>query len=141
MHGTGGARRRRRLEKRTRPMARSLCSLSAAAALAAAWSVLSSVPAAAQFFNPFEALFGPPPRPQSSVPGGRQQAPQQGYPQYPDQQRDPRYQEEPYPGPANLPRRGPPAGGIQSEPLAPPPGGSTAAVDPNAPSGRPPPGT
>ena len=117
-------------------MARSLCSLSAAAALVAAWSVLSSVPAAAQFFNPFEALFGPPPRPQSSVPAGRQQ----GYPQYPAQ-RDPRYQDDRYPPQANVPRQGP--GGVQSEPLPPPPGG-TASVDPlpGLPAGqRPPRGT
>lgn len=51
------------------------------AASIAAWATLGVLPAAAQFFNPFEALFGPPPRPPSSVPSSR---PQQGYPQYPD---------------------------------------------------------
>ena len=41
-------------------------------------AALGVVPATAQFVNPFEALFGPPPRPPSGVPSGRQQAPQQG---------------------------------------------------------------
>jgi hypothetical protein len=95
--------------------------------------VLGSTPAPAQFFNPLEALFGPPPRPQSNVPyPPRQQVPQQSYPGYPDQ-RDPRYAPQPYPGP---PRQGSP--GVQSEPLPPPPGGSTASVDPRAPLPRPP---
>jgi hypothetical protein len=123
-------------------MARSLCSLRVAAALVVAGSVLASAPAAAQFFNPFEALFGPPPRPPSSVPSGRQQVPPpsypQAYPQYPDRRYDPGYQEQPAPGQANLPRQGPPAGGVQSEQLPPPPGSATASVDPNAPSGQPP---
>jgi hypothetical protein len=109
-------------------MARSLCSLRVAAALIAASSVLPVVPAAAQFFNPFEALFGPPPRPPSGVPGGRPQVPQQSYPQYPDQS-DPRYPQQQYPGEANLPRQGAPTAGVQSQPLPPPPGG-TASVDP-----------
>jgi hypothetical protein len=121
-------------------MARSLCSVAVVSALAAAGSVLPGVPAAAQFFNPFEALFGPPPRPPSAVPSSRQQAPPQGYPQaypqYPDQRNDPRYPEQQPPGQANLPRQGVPApGGIQSEPLAPPPGGTTASVDPTRPPG------
>src|SRR5215510_11335832 len=100
------------------------------AAPVAAWATLGVPPAAAQFFNPFEALFGPPPRPPSSVPSGR---PQQGYPeqqQYPDQ---------PYPGQA---RQAPP-GGVQSQPL-PPPDGAAAAVDPlpgqRQPRGTPQPG-
>ena len=118
-------------------MRRSLCSLSVAAALATASSVLGGVPAAAQFFNPFEALFGPPPRPPTAVP--RQPAPQQSYPANPD---DPRYPAQPYPGQAG--RQPPPATGVESEPL-PPPGGSTAAVDPYVPNGppgqRPPRGT
>src|SRR6516162_4056007 len=104
------------------------------AAPVAAWATLGVLPAAAQFFNPFEALFGPPPRPPSSVPSGR---PQQGYPQYPDQrypdqrypdQRYPeqqQYPDQPYPGQA---RQAPP-GGVQSQPL-PPPDGAAAAVDP-----------
>jgi hypothetical protein len=112
-------------------MARPLCSLSAAAALVAAWGVLASTPSAAQFFNPLEALFGPPPRPQSNVPyPPRQQVPQQqSYPGYPDQ-RDSRSPAQPYPG---APRQGSP--GVQSEPLPPPPG-STASVDPRAPLPR-----
>src|SRR5262245_44955628 len=90
------------------------------AAPIAAWATLGVLPAAAQFFNPFEALFGQPPRPPSSVPSGR---PQQGYPQYPDQrypdQRYPeqqQYPDQPYPGQA---RQAPP-GGVQSQPLPPP---------------------
>ena len=105
------------------------------AAPIAAWATLGVLPAAAQFFNPFEALFGPPPRPPSSVPSGR---PQQAYPQYQDQrypdqrypdQRYPeqqqQYPDQPYPGQA---RQAPP-GGVQSQPL-PPPDGTAAAVDP-----------
>jgi hypothetical protein len=98
------------------------------AAPIAAWATLDVLPAAAQFFNPFEALFGAPPRPPSSVPSGRQQ---QGYPQYPDQrypeQRYPEqpYPDQPYPGQA---RQAPP-GGVQSQPL-PPPEGAAAAIDP-----------
>src|SRR5262245_16043562 len=114
------------------------------AAPVAAWATLGVPPAAAQFFNPLEALFGPPPRPPSSVPSGR---PQQGYPQYPDQrypdqrypdQRYPeqqQYPDQPYPGQA---RQAPP-GGVQSQPL-PPPDGAAAAVDP-LPSQRQPRGT
>src|SRR5262245_65567820 len=57
----------------------------------AAGIIIGVVPAAAQLFNPFEVLFGAPPRPPSGVPSGRQPVPQQqGYPQYPDQR---------YPGP------------------------------------------
>jgi hypothetical protein len=85
-----------------------------------AWVALDAFPAAAQFINPFEAIFGPAPRPPSSVPGGRQQtpAPQPQYlddpdPRYPVQQ--PRHQSEP---------------AVQSQPLPPPAGGTAAAVDP-----------
>src|SRR5262249_19428743 len=104
------------------------------------WAPLGALPAAAQFSTPFDALFGQPPRPPSSVPGGR---PQQGYPQYPDQrypdqrypdQRYPeqqQYPDQPYPGQA---RQAPP-GGVQSQPL-PPPEDAAAAVDPPRP--RPP---
>src|SRR5215468_9303999 len=105
------------------------------AAPIAVWATLGVLPAGAQFFNPFEALFGPPPRPPSSVPSGR---PQQAYPQYQDQrypdqrfpdQRYPeqqqQYPDQPYPGQA---RQAPP-GGVQSQPL-PPPDGAAAAVDP-----------
>jgi hypothetical protein len=118
-------------------MARLLRIASFIAAAITAWAMLGVLPAAAQFFNPFEALFGPPPRPPSSVPSGR---PQQGYPQYPDQrypdqrypdQRYPeqqQYPDQPYPGQA---RQAPP-GGVQSQPL-PPPDGAAAAVDPRTP--------
>ncbi len=132
-------------------MARSLHTACLIAALSALGIALVPCPAHAQF-NPFEALFGSPPRPPAGVPNGRpvpqpqydpyqddrferpypqqqgypQQQPQQGYPQYP--------QEQPYPPQANVPMR-PSPGGIQSQPLPPPPG--TAAVDPRAP-GQPP---
>jgi hypothetical protein len=84
---------------------------------AASLAALGALPAAAQF-NPFEALFGTPPRPPSGVPGGRVPPPpqQQAYPQYPDQRyQDPRYQDPRYQ------EQGPPGGpGIQSQPLPPP---------------------
>ena len=97
------------------------CFVVLAAASAAALGVS---PAAAQF-NPFEALFGTPPRPPSSVPGGRPPPPpqQQAYPQYPDQRyQDPRNQQ--YFDESRLPS----GGGVQSQPLPPPPGGTAAAV-------------
>jgi hypothetical protein len=107
-------------------------------------AALGALPAAAQF-NPFEAIFGSPPRPPGSVPGGRQPAAppppqqQQGYPQYPDQRNpDQRYPEPQYPDQA---RQGPPGGGgVQSQPL-PPPGGTAVAVPPGQPlPAGPPPG-
>jgi hypothetical protein len=102
-------------------MARSTFRIAILAAFSAVIAGLGATPAPAQFFNPLEALFGPPPRPPSSVP--RQQAPQpQAYPQYQDQ----RYPSEP--GQTTVPRQG----GIQTQPLPPPPGG-TASADPNAP--------
>jgi hypothetical protein len=112
--------------KTTAVMARSYSRLSFLAALSAIVG-LGATPAAAQFFNPLEALFGPPPRPPSSVP--RQQAPQpQPYPQYQDQ----RYPQQP--GQTYVPRQGP----IQTQPL-PPPAAGTASADPNAsPVGLPP---
>jgi hypothetical protein len=106
------------------------------ACLIAGSAALGALPAAAQF-NPFEALFGQPPRPPSGVPGGRQPMPpasQEAYPdqqQYPGQQQYPRqspYPGQPYPGQANVPPQGS-TGAIQTQPLPPPPGG-TAAVDP-----------
>ena len=94
-------------------------------------AALGVLPAAAQFVNPFEALFGPPPRPPSGVPSGRQQAPQQqGYPQ----QGYPQNRDDQYPDPQYQQRQAPPAGGVQNQPL-PPPDGTTAAVDPRAPGG------
>ena len=103
-------------------------------------------PASAQAqFNPFEALFGAPPRPPSTVPNGRQPQYQDG-PYYqergPDRSPYPG-QQEPYPGPdqyrgqqpyppqANVPT-GQPPGGVQSQPLPPPP--NTAAIEPGGPS-------
>ncbi|HEY1364423.1 MAG TPA: DUF2155 domain-containing protein [Xanthobacteraceae bacterium] len=113
-----------------------------AVSLIALAAALGGPPAAAQF-NPFEALFGAPPRPPSSVPAGRQQAPQ-AYPQYPEQQypdpryRDQRYPEQypgqqQYPDQAGIARQGPSDGAIQSQPLPPPPGGTVAAVPPGQP--------
>jgi hypothetical protein len=112
------------------PMAWSLRSCCAAAALVTGAVLASGVPVSAQFFNPFEALFGPPPRPPSAVPSSRQQAPPASYPQYQDPRYDPGYQDQAYPNQANAPRRLPPPPGVQSEPLAAPPGGATASVDP-----------
>jgi hypothetical protein len=105
-----------------------------AACLIVGLSALGAPPAAAQF-NPFEALFGPPPRPPGGVPGGRQPMPPAPQEAYPDQQPYPGRQ--PYPGQAGLPPQGG-GGGIQSQPL-PPPGG-TAAVDPRGPLSTLPPG-
>src|SRR5262249_10003804 len=73
-----------------RPMARLLRIACFIAAPVAAWATLGVPPAAAQVFNPVEALFGPPPRPPSSLPTGR---PHQGYPPYPD----PRHPTQRYP--------------------------------------------
>jgi hypothetical protein len=119
-------------DQRLRPMARLLRIASLIATPIAAGAIIGVVPAAAQFFNPFEALFGAPPRPPSGVPSGRQPVPQQqGYPQYPDQRYPgPIYPERQYPDQAypGQPRESPPAG-VQSQPL-PPPEGATAAVDP-----------
>jgi hypothetical protein len=118
-------------------MARSARILCLAAGLAA----FGSVPAAAQF-NPFEALFGSPPRPPGSVPAGRQQMPQQAYPQNPDQRyQDQRYPDQRYPDqsypeqpfPDQGQARGGPPGGVQSQPLPPPPGGTAVVVDPRTP--------
>jgi hypothetical protein len=107
--------------------------------VAPAITVLGALPAEAQLFNPFEALFGPP-RPPSNVPGGRQVP--QGYPpsqdprypadpRYPVDQRypDQRYPEPQYPDPAYPAQAARPgAPGVQSQPLAPPPGGTAAAI-------------
>jgi hypothetical protein len=127
-------------DRRPRLMARLLRIACLIAAPVAAAATLGAVPAAAQFFNPFEALFGAPPRPPSSVPSGRQAVPdqQQAYPQYPDQRYPgPRYPETQYPEQTYPPqaRESPPPGPVQSQPL-PPPEGAAAAVDPSlAPGG------
>ena len=105
-------------------MARGLPAASLVIASIVAWTALDASPAAAQF-NPLEALFGSPPRPPSSVPGARQQLPAP-QPQYPAQQ-GPDDQYPQYPG-QQYPRPGQPA--VQSQPLAPVPGGAAAAVDP-----------
>ncbi len=125
-------------------MARSFSTACLIAALSALGAAVGPLPAQAQF-NPFEALFGAPPRPPAGVPSGRpapqydpyqddrfpDRRPYQQQPGYPPQQQ---YQPEPpYPPQANVPTQ-PPPGGIQSQPLPPPP---TAAVDPRIPGGQP----
>ena len=50
-------------DQRLRPMARLLRIACFIAAPIAAGATIGVVPASAQFFNPFEALFGAPPRP------------------------------------------------------------------------------
>ncbi|HEY7243317.1 MAG TPA: DUF2155 domain-containing protein [Xanthobacteraceae bacterium] len=117
-------------------MAWSLRSSCVGAALVTGAAFAASAPATAQFFNPFEALFGQPPRPPSTVPAARPQAPASSYPQYQDLRSDQGYQPQPYPNETNVPRR-PPAG-VSSAPLAPPPGGTTASVDtlPGLPEGQ-----
>jgi hypothetical protein len=117
-------------------MARSFRTACLIVAPVTAWAALAVAPAAAQFVNPFEALFGSPPRPPSNVPAGRQQpAPQQqGYPQYQDRQYP---DQQPYPGQQQYPpqaRQVAPDPGVQSQPL-PPPEGTAAAVDPRTPGG------
>jgi hypothetical protein len=104
-------------------------------------AMLGAWPAAAQF-NPFEALFNSLPRPPAAVPGGRQPPQQQQYPapQYPPepyQQRPNPPEQQSYPPQANIPPRAP-AGGIQSQPLPPPPG-AAASVEPRVPLGQRPP--
>jgi hypothetical protein len=109
-------------------MARSIWSALLAIVPITAASLIASVPASAQFFNPLEALFGPPPRPPSTVPAARPQAyppSDQRYPEYPD----------PYRG-QGAGRQGPGVTGVVTEPL-PPPGGSSASVQPLVP-GMPP---
>jgi hypothetical protein len=117
-------------------MARSFRTACLIVAPVTAWAALAVAPAAAQFVNPFEALFGSPPRPPSNVPAGRQQpAPQQqGYPQYQDRQSP---DQQPYPGQQQYPpqaRQVAPDPEVQSQPL-PPPEGTAAAVDPRTPGG------
>ena len=70
-------------------------------------------PAAAQFPNIFESIFGnPPPRPPANVPSGRPE-PVPAAPQY-------------VPPPGGLPPGPPPGGRIQTRPLPPPPGALSA---------------
>jgi hypothetical protein len=110
----------------------------AAASLASAGFALALLPAspAQAQFNPFEAIFGSPPRPPGAVPGARQPAgppppQQQAYPQYPDQRYEPRTQDPAYQDP-RYQQRGPAPGGVQSQPLPPPPGSVTTATVPPA---------
>jgi hypothetical protein len=86
------------------------------AALVAA-SVLAGTPALAQLPNIFETLFGPPPRPPADVP------------RRPEPLREPpRYD---LPPPERLPPGSPPSrGGVQTQPLPPPPG--AVSVPPGA---------
>src|SRR5262249_1856548 len=124
-----------------RPMARLLRIACFIAAPITAWAMLGVLPAAAQFFNPFEALFGQPPRPPSSVPSGR---PQQAYPPYPD----PPYPHQPSPHPPPPPplsgapeqsgarpsrgAAGRPRRGAVQPPPSPPPGGPPGGAPPPA---------
>jgi hypothetical protein len=118
-------------------MARSFRTACLIVAPVTALAALAVAPAAAQFVNPFEALFGSPPRPPSNVPAGRQQPapPQQGYPQYQDRQSP---DQQPYPGQQQQyppqARQVAPDPEVQSQPL-PPPEGTAAAVDPRTPGG------
>src|SRR6516164_11140666 len=106
-----------------RSMARSLCSAALATMLVAGTSMLVGEPAAAQFINPFEALFGLPPRPPSVVPNGRQQPPPQSYPQSysqpypqdPDEDDDARSPQQMPAGQASYPRGASTRGAVQSE--------------------------
>src|SRR6476659_7102438 len=73
------------------------------------------------------AIFSdPPPRPPADVPGGRSPPPQQPY--YPGRDEPP---SQPLPAPMSLPPSNRPGvGGVQSQPLPPPPGGIVAPAPP-----------
>jgi hypothetical protein len=80
-------------------------------------------PASAQFGSIFS---DPPPRPPADVPSGRSPPPQQPY--YPGRDEPP---SQPLPAPMSLPPSNRPGGGgIQSQPLPPPPGGIVAPAPP-----------
>jgi hypothetical protein len=116
------------------------------AAIAAVLVLGPAVPVAAQF----GWIFGdpPPPRPPSSVPGGRQLPPAQPYPpEYPQPPANypppPNYPPANYPPGPGGPQSGPPSGGpydggVQSRSLPPPPGALDPA--PRAPISITPPG-
>src|SRR5436190_16315065 len=108
-------------------MARCICSL---ALLTVA--LFAAPPAFAQFGS----IFGdPPPRPPADVPSAPARRPQQP-PYYPGRDEPP---SQPLPAPMSLPPSNRPgAGGIQSQPLPPPPGG---VVAPAPPQGQAPQGT
>jgi len=82
-------------------------------------------PALAQFGS----IFGdPPPRPPADVPGAAGRAPPSQQPFFPGRDEPP---SQPLPAPMSLPPSNRPgAGGIQSQPLAPPPGGVVAPAPP-----------
>jgi hypothetical protein len=116
-------------------MARSLLK----AALVAVVVPLGASAGVAQF-NPFGTIFGsPPPRPPGSVPGGRQQI---GTPPPAQSVPAPGNQPPNYPPPNNpqagYPPPGGPYGGVQSQPLPPPPGASQANQGPGPLNGLPP---
>ncbi|HKA78288.1 MAG TPA: DUF2155 domain-containing protein [Pseudolabrys sp.] len=108
-------------------MARRSCSV----ALLAVATLLVAQPAFAQFGS----IFGDgPPRPPADVPNAPPSRPQQQPPYYPGGRDTPPPQ--PLPAPMSLPPSNRPgAGGIQSQPLPPPPGGLAA---PPAPQAQPP---
>jgi hypothetical protein len=98
--------------------------------------LFAASPAAAQFPNIFDSIFGhPPPRPPADMPGR---------PSYDPPSRDRLLPPGPPPGP---PRGVPPQGRIQTQPLPPPPGAASAppgartTPQPSAPGQRPPRGT
>jgi hypothetical protein len=75
--------------------------------------LLTASPAAAQFPNIFDSIFGVPPRPPGDVPSQRRMDP-------------PSREQLLPPGPPPGPPRGQPGGRIQTQPLPPPPGGASA---------------
>ena len=102
-------------------MVRFLCLTGFIAAVAA----LSPQPALAQF-NPFEALFGSPPRPPAGVPTGRQPPPYYPGEQYqrsPDHQPYPNQPQQPYPPQANVPPGYSPRANAPTDYQPPPPAG------------------
>jgi hypothetical protein len=80
---------------------------------------------AAPVYAQFGSIFGPP-RPPADVPSGAQTPPPPNFPSSRDRNRDFNRgdlpPDEPIPAPMNLPPSQRPGAGIQSEPLAPPPG-------------------
>ena len=101
-------------------------------ALLAIAGLIAASPAAAQFPNIFDSIFGnPPQRPPADVPRPPSQVPSQ--PQY-----------IPPPGSGGLPPGPPPGSRIQTQPLPPPPGATSAPARAPAPQqaapGAPPPG-
>jgi hypothetical protein len=119
--------------------------------IAACAGFCAPLPAQAQF-NPFEALFGSPPRPPAGVPTGRQQQPYYQNEQYqqrsPDEQPYPSqqpYPNQPYPPQANVPPGYRPQGNVPSgyppqanvPPGYPPRGNVPSEYQPPPPAGYP----